>query len=281
MNLTAAKKRPVFVQLSAYTFVIVLLGIGIMLAAAAKEDVTASYMVFLFVAPLLFTMRPLYIDLVIVASDIAYILLMMQIQTPDVFQKNIVNACIYGLLSVFVCTTMTRSRLEKFETDHINRILMETDQLTGLLNRRSYVQHITVLKSEQSVAGVKVCAFDVNGLKKVNDHIGHHAGDELIRGAAVCLSHVFSRYGHCYRVGGDEFIAILEGASPSVEELQHMLNAQTLSFKGTYVPGLSISTGIVEGTEQDTIDELLRRADVKMYENKAAYYRENEILSVK
>lgn len=277
LNRFIAKKHPVVIHISAYLFVAVMFAIGIMLAVSSKEDVTASYMVFLFVTPLLFTLRPLNVIVIIIISDIFYILIMHRIQAPELFQKNIVNAVIYALVSIFVSTTMIRMRIQKFETDHMNRILMETDQLTGMLNRRSFAQHIDKLAEAGSVEGMKVCAFDVNGLKKVNDNIGHHAGDELLRGAAACLENVFSHYGHCYRTGGDEFMAILQDPSPTEEELIDLLNKQTTSFKGTYVPGVSISTGIVVGTAEDTISGLLRKADAKMYENKAAYYRQSGI----
>ena len=50
---------------------------------------------------------------------------------------------------------------------------------------------------------------DVNGLKYINDNLGHAAGDELIKGAASCLDNAFSKYGTVYRMGGDEFSAIL------------------------------------------------------------------------
>lgn len=277
LNRFIAQKHPSIIHVSAYLFVAAIFAIGIMLAVSSKEDVTASYMVFLFVAPLLFTLRPLNIIVIIIISDIAYILIMHRIQTPELFQKNIVNAVIYGIVSSFISTTMIRMRIQKFETDYMNRILMETDQLTGMLNRRSFAQHMEKLNETGNMEGMKVCAFDVNGLKKVNDNIGHHAGDELIRGAAACLENVFSRYGHCYRTGGDEFIAILRDPCPTEEELIDLLHKQTTSFKGTYVPGVSISAGIVTGTANDSINELLRRADAKMYENKAAYYRQSGI----
>lgn len=265
------------IHLTCYLFVAALMGIGILLAINSKADVTASYMVFLFVAPLLFTLRPLNVILIIIGSDLVYLFCMYKVQTTELFHINLINAVIYGFLSIFVSTVMLQNRIQKFETDYMNRILMETDQLTGMLNRRSFEQHIERLKESGTVTGMKVCAFDVNGLKQVNDNIGHHAGDELLRGAASCLENVFANYGYCYRIGGDEFIAILQGSSPSESELIEMLNHQTLSFKGTYVPSLSISAGIMTGSEEDNIMDLLLKADAKMYENKAEYYKRNGI----
>ncbi|MBR5705734.1 MAG: diguanylate cyclase, partial [Deltaproteobacteria bacterium] len=53
-----------------------------------------------------------------------------------------------------------------------------------------------------------VFSIDVNGLKTVNDSLGHDAGDELIRGAADCISAAFGQTGKCYRTGGDEFVVL-------------------------------------------------------------------------
>lgn len=277
LNISVAKKARAIIRWTAYLFVISLLAIGILLAVSSKDDVTASYMVFLFVAPLLFTLRPLFVIGIIIGMDLLYIFYMHRIQIPELYQKNIVNAVIYGLLSMFVSTAMIRMRIQKFNTDHMNRILMETDQLTGILNRRSFEQHIENYKKSGNVTGMKICVFDVNGLKAVNDNIGHHAGDELLRGAAACLENVFSHYGYCYRIGGDEFVAILQDSSPTEKELLAMLEKQTLSFKGTYVPGLSIATGIAVGESEDSITELLRKADAKMYESKSEYYKRSGI----
>ncbi len=279
LNLHVAKNDRRITRMSAYLFVITLLAIGILLAVSSKDDVTASYMVFLFVAPLLFTLRPGSISLIIIGSDLLYMICMYRIQIPELFQKNIVNAVVYGSLSIFVSATMIRTRIEKFEADYENRILMETDQLTGILNRHSFVQYIEHFQETGSVTGMKACMFDVNGLKNVNDHIGHHAGDEMIRGAAACLENVFSRYGYCYRIGGDEFVAILPDRSPSEEELIDMLNKQLRSFKGIFVSNLSVSCGIVVGTEEDNITTLLRKADNRMYENKASFYRKEKDVS--
>ena len=80
------------------------------------------------------------------------------------------------------------------------------DELTGCLNRRAYKDDLSGI----SLASEFVyAALDVNGLKGVNDTLGHNAGDELIHGAAECMKQCFGSYGKVYRIGGDEFVSII------------------------------------------------------------------------
>lgn len=63
-------------------------------------------------------------------------------------------------------------------------------------------------------------SIDVNGLKIVNDEIGHAAGDELIKGAAKCMKEVIGSYGKVYRTGGDEFVSIFFASKEQLETIK-------------------------------------------------------------
>ena len=71
-----------------------------------------------------------------------------------------------------------------------------TDELTGCLNRRAYEKDIRGLRPSTEFVYV---SMDVNGLKIVNDSLGHAAGDELLRGASYCIRKSFDDYGKVYR----------------------------------------------------------------------------------
>ena len=92
------------------------------------------------------------------------------------------------------------------------------DELTGLLNRRAYEEAIRDLKSNENLSYV-ICSLDVNGLKVVNDDIGHSAGDELLRGAAEVLSRCLVAYGKVFRIGGDEFAVLVLHADVHVGDV--------------------------------------------------------------
>nr|MCR5099910.1 sensor domain-containing diguanylate cyclase [Butyrivibrio sp.] len=84
-----------------------------------------------------------------------------------------------------------------------------TDELTGLLNRRAYEEDIYEQNDFPAKDYFVSMSLDVNGLKVVNDTLGHAAGDELLIGASYCMNKSFGSYGKIYRTGGDEFIVIL------------------------------------------------------------------------
>ena len=146
--------------------------------------------------------------------------------------------------------------------ENILREAAETDTLTGLPNRYS-------MQQDQLDAGSKgyslaVALFDVDNLKTTNDTLGHAAGDDLIRRAAYCISTCFASTtdAKCYRIGGDEFAAIiknldeseLSALAPKFEDLQRKNN-------------VSISWGYSYASEfgGTSFKALLDEADRQMY----------------
>ena len=89
--------------------------------------------------------------------------------------------------------------------------LAYTDQMTRVSNRTAFHQDFEILSASPNDIGIIL--FDLNNLKKVNDTLGHAFGDEYIINSAKIISHTFSHLGKCYRVGGDEFVVIIEHAS--------------------------------------------------------------------
>ena len=117
-------------------------------------------------------------------------------------------------------------------------------------------------------------SIDVNGLKVVNDDIGHAAGDELLKGAADCMKKAFDKYGKVYRTGGDEFVCILFAGEKQLKDIEAELDRITANWTGELVSSLSLSVGYVTKREfkEDNILEMAKIADKKMYKAKSAYY---------
>lgn len=148
--------------------------------------------------------------------------------------------------------------------------LSNTDILTGLYNRRAYEQAISTHPLRDGFAYVSV---DVNELKTVNDTLGHDAGDELLLGAAECIRSTLGQYGEVYRIGGDEFAALLYPDQPLPTITAQMMDAAA-RWHGKHVNFLSLSFGTAEARNNPgiTVVELAKLADEQMYANKAAYY---------
>ena len=271
-----AKRIKSLTVVGIYLFMGSLYAMGIFMGTVVSpDDLTTSFLVVLFAVPLVFTDIPLRMSIANVAAIIIYCVMAASSQTRERFVSNLTNIIPYGLVSVVVSDYMMQVKALRFSYEQKNKYLSECDQLTGLLNRHSYEDRIRRLYKDN--AYLKICAFDVNGLKTVNDTLGHRAGDELLRGAADCIEAVFGNYGKCYRIGGDEYMAILENTAPTPEELKNMLNNRTRCWKGSLVSGLSISIGIAESGDGREIDELIHLADQRMYANKAEYYEKNGI----
>ena len=150
------------------------------------------------------------------------------------------------------------------------------DELTECFNRRAYERDILTLSKEAEFIYI---SMDVNGLKIVNDSLGHTAGDELLKGAAFCMKQCFEPYGKVYRVGGDEVIAIVHMNSEELEEIRKKFYELVKGWSGQQTDSLTISCGAVSSTEQEwnSISEIVDMADIRMYEKKAMYYGENGV----
>lgn len=149
-----------------------------------------------------------------------------------------------------------------------------TDNLTGLLNRRAYSTEVEGYTDTYS-GDFLYMSLDVNGLKIVNDNIGHEAGDEIIKGAARCMQRALGAFGKLYRTGGDEFIAILNVPEAEVEKIIGNFGNEMSGWRGILVDSLSVSFGYVRGEEAQgmPINEVAALAEHKMYEDKEAYYK--------
>ena len=275
--LKPAKKHKWLSTIGIYLFLALVFAFGIAMGTMITPDeMTVSFIVFLFAGPILFLDSPFRMNMVVLITMAVYFFIARATQTPDMLQSNMVNVVLYGAMSIILSTYMMNIKALRYSYEQKTRYLSESDQLTGLLNRRSFDEHISRLRGANGTS-VTVCAFDLNGLKAANDSLGHRAGDELIRGAADCIESVFGPYGKCYRTGGDEYMAILEGLSPTADELSEMLAARTSAWRGNLVSGMSISLGIVKSDGAMSVDEMVHEADQRMYANKAEYYRRNGI----
>ncbi|MDY2628731.1 MAG: diguanylate cyclase [Lachnospiraceae bacterium] len=183
---------------------------------------------------------------------------------------------IIGILAMGVVFSMI-TRREYINSEKLleKTIISLTDELTGLNNRRAYVESLAEIDENELHDSIVLVMMDVNGLKVINDSIGHDAGDELLIGAAECIREAFGHLGDVFRIGGDEFTAILNCSKDEAKAAADILDITAGSWKGKMVDGISISKGIVYGYEHPemTLNEIEDLADKLMYEDKAVYYR--------
>lgn len=150
------------------------------------------------------------------------------------------------------------------------RHLSQHDPLTGLYNRASFEEAMRRLESGGHYpAGIILC--DVDGLKLVNDSLGHEAGDRVLKEAAGTIRKCFRDIDMVARIGGDEFAVLLPGSSPDiVEKAAHRIKKAMARHNETDRNSLlSLSVGFAVRTGPGaSMAELFKEADNNMYKEK-------------
>ena len=146
------------------------------------------------------------------------------------------------------------------------------DPLTGVANRREFDAVLdTVLEQESQAA---VVLFDLDSFKPVNDTFGHETGDELLRAVAGRVSALVRTTDVVARMGGDEFVVLLPGATPTVARRTAAEICESLAEPvhiGSLKLTISASAGIAVAPDDGVVrSELMRTADRRMYQAKGA-----------
>ncbi len=169
---------------------------------------------------------------------------------------------------------------EKKEREKQIDFLRFHDPLTGLLNRSTLEERYPPLDSPENYP-LSVIFGDLNGLKMTNDVFGHLAGDTLIRGAAEVLTDALRTGDLAARIGGDEFLIILERTSR--EEAEDIIKRIKDGFKDKRVDAVKYSMALGYATKEDgheSIESLISIAEDEMYKDKAKNRKENEAVTL-
>ena len=182
-------------------------------------------------------------------------------------------------------------RETSFELEQINsklRVMNEhlqdvatTDSLTGLENRLAFDALLATINQEDSEANTwTMILMDVNGLKYANDTFGHQAGDALIIAAASAIKGAYGTNGHCFRIGGDEFVVVTRAPLNSLFQLQKQLKKNVEEYNTTALYHLSIAVGESrlrsDSGIRKSISDWKMEADLNMYRDKVRYHKSVE-----
>lgn len=180
-----------------------------------------------------------------------------------------------GLLSMLM-----RSMRKRLEAGRAQlREMAETDELTGIANRRRLLEKLQeeFLRSGRQGTPLACVMLDIDYFKQVNDRLGHHAGDMVLQAVAAALKAGLRGYDMPGRLGGEEFLAVVpgldrEGAAGLAERLRRSVTAVVRGWPD--MPPdftLTVSLGVTAKDPEDTTSEaMLRRADAALYVAKAS-----------
>ena len=197
-----------------------------------------------------------------------------QITTFSTLISKDIIICLVILLALLITISTVISLYSKKITKYEQAALI--DQLTGLKNRRAFEIAMKEISLLPSISDYSVIIMDVNGLKKTNDDFGHRVGDELLMGASKCLKEFYENHCEVYRIGGDEFLAFTNEPIDNQYDLITRFKSTLKSFKHDKITELGISIGIANAADNNitNIEDLIRLADRKMYEDKEAFYND-------
>ena len=165
---------------------------------------------------------------------------------------------------------------KKSDFEYRLKAVAETDPLTGFANRYSYNKFL----ASKTDLEHSTCIFmlDINNLKFVNDTYGHDKGDELIKNSSLAIKETFMDINgkNCYRLGGDEFIAIMDNIRE--EEIEEYLK-KFRQKQMYYAVSIAIGYAYTSDISKEGYENLMIEADKRMYENKKEMKKANGLAS--
>ncbi len=143
------------------------------------------------------------------------------------------------------------------------------DELTGIKNKHAYAEmekNLDEIIRDNKEFDFAVAVFDLNGLKQINDTLGHQAGDEFIKRGCDAICRIF-KHSPVYRIGGDEFVVIAQGYDfLNIDSL--MVKMRKHNIKNQNKGDVVIAAGMSRFNKDETVSEVFKRADAEMYRNK-------------
>ena len=193
-------------------------------------------------------------------------------------------APMYAILLLFSVVLATYITISKSKSSQV-KYFSEYDTMTGAYNRRSGIERLTQVNKnlKKSNCLASICFIDVNGLKQVNDTLGHEAGDALLTAVSSAIRTQIRSEDFLIRLGGDEFLIVYSGigedeAEQAWQRILAALDIINQTENRRYL--ISVSHGIMalQCSRDEMLDDLLHMADVKMYEEKVKIKASVQIL---
>ena len=191
---------------------------------------------------------------------------LINIQRPLGMYLQIGVLAFYIILCIFSIHNTFNLYVKGLKSEYYKQ-LSYMDQMTGCMNRRAFTE-----REDSWVPGGTdvLLMIDLNDLKQINDVMGHHVGDVYIKKCSDAILDIFGKLGDCYRMGGDEFLFWGTGVpEEKLEKLEEELRSRVQEACKDISPACGVASGHAAATPEDrSVEEILKRADEKMYENK-------------
>lgn len=195
----------------------------------------------------------------------------------DAIRMGVQDFLVKGRITPDIVVRSIRYAIERHHMTVMLRSAAFVDDLTGLYNRRGFLRlaEHQIKLSHRKGRGYSLTFVDIDGMKLINDQHGHQEGDEALRQAANTLRTSFRESDVIGRIGGDEFVALAietdaEDEVPIRDRLRRGLHAHNERASKPYALSMSIGVLYHEHAGEASLQDLLTRADMLMYEQKRA-----------
>lgn len=274
--------RRYFIIEHTYMAFFVFWGIAITLNDQLGGNGLTVYTYVVLLVAIMSLMKPWMSVLLFLTSVILLNVLLPHFPNPtglDQSFNNLMNSLFLSLASIAVSVSLYNSKIQAKRNEILLRrqyrqvesekmaLSKEAllDVLTGLQNRNSYKRMLQDFEGFDCVS-VGCIYIDVNGLHEINNHLGHQAGDNMLKTVAQILQKNF-RSGEIFRIGGDEFVIICRDIDrQTVEQRLYTICEQVKHAK------YSLSVGLEWRDSRIDIMDIIQKAEDKMQQYKKDYY---------
>lgn len=179
-----------------------------------------------------------------------------------------------SIVAYFFCQKYTQSEEKILQYTKRLEIMVSTDPLTKLWNRRAMNEHLQHLVNEYKIhqKDFSIAIMDIDFFKHVNDNYGHNMGDYVLSTLSALLAEHMKGKGHVCRWGGEEFLLAFEDmdyekAYKHLDSFRQKIEKQEFTFEKTTI-NITITGGITEYTDNTSLDALITTADECLYKGK-------------
>ena len=228
----------------------------------------------------LFVVEPIFFTILVIISYsiiMTFIFLNNNLYFEGVFRyENLINLLLFTVVAVVSTFKNFEVTIREYRAVKKLEEMSYIDELTGLLNERSYVDEVERINSDiknEKIQDFAVILMDVNNLKNTNDKYGHRYGCHLVVYCGQELPHLF-KTSKLFHIGGDEFMAIVR--DEDLKEFDQRLEqfGKDFTYKIIQYDGVDLIFSVARGYSKyqkgDLFKDVLQRADTAMYENKKA-----------
>ena len=273
-----------------YASILIMFGVFIYIGVFLERDRPTVIFPVLMVGLSFLTLdRPLRYLITIVLSLASFLVLVCLFKTgADTVMSDILDGCIFGFAGILISLFISKIRMRDLILRKNAEQERDQDALTNVGNKLAYDRKVDEVNKKMHEPGFKfaVAIFDVNGLKLTNDTYGHDEGDKLL---VRCCNLLQASFPHTpiYRIGGDEFAAIIIGEDyvnreKIIRELHEKINiAHEKSTSLLDDTSIAIGVAIYNSKRDRDYLSVFSRADSEMYDNKRVTKAKNKYLEEK